>query len=169
MRLHIKLLYCLAVLLVFVIPTWAEPDFSGTWKLNVRESNFGSLGDSGSLFGPDEAIRVIDQSGSFLKVRLFQSGGTDEITAELIFRTDGTECTNELEVYSLTSKMYWKGDNLLVKSHLEIDPFYPDLEDLWDLSEDGAKLTINRRLRAMSGADYQKLVFDKQELGGLIL
>lgn len=162
-RQQLKFLHSLAVLLMFVIPAWAESDLSGTWKLNLSETDFGYLGDSGTLLGPDEAIMMIDQDGSVIKVGLFQAGGSGEIKSDLIYYTDGTECRNELEGYALTSSLYWKGDDLMVKSHLAMDPFYPDFEDLWVLSEDGNKLTINRRLRSVAGDDSQRWVFDKQQ------
>jgi hypothetical protein len=48
------------------------------------------------------------------------------------------------------------------QSGLAMDPFYPEMVDRWTLPEDGRKLTITRRLRAMSGEDSQKFVFNKQ-------
>lgn len=157
------LLINLAIFLFFTVPALAESDFSGTWKLDLLETDFGLLEASGSLFGPDEAVLVIEQEGSVINVGLSQNGATGIIKTELIYRADGSECKNKLDEYVLTSVLKWMGEDLMVKSNLDMEPFYPNLEDLWVLSEDGNKLTINRNFSSESGKDVQKWVFNKQQ------
>ena len=153
----------MALFLVFVVPALAESNYTGTWNLNLSETEFGYLGDSGSLFGPSEAVLVIEQKGSVIKMGLVQNGTTGVIKSDLIYRDDGSECKNELDDYAMTTTLKWIGENLMVKSSMDMAPFYPNLEDLWVLSEDGNRLIINRKLSSDSGDDNQKWVFDKQE------
>ncbi len=160
---RIKALLILTTLHTMTVAALAEPNYTGTWRMNPQESALGFLKESGTLFGPYEVIQTIDHAGSVLKIELVQQGGSGEIRADLTYLTDGSECRNELEGYILTSKLAWDGDVLVVRSSLAMDPFYPELVDRWTLSEDGRKLTITRRLLAMSGEDQQELVFERQE------
>ena len=136
-QLQLKILLSLAVLMIVAVPARAGSDFSGTWILNLPESDLSLLGTTGTLFGPDEAVMKIEQEGPVIRIGLFQSGGTGEIKADLIYHIDGTECSNTLDDHHMTSSLRWEGENLSVKSQIDMAPFYPELEDLWVLSEDG--------------------------------
>ncbi len=162
-QLQLKNLLRLAVLMIVAVPARAGSDFSGTWKLNLLESEFSLLGTTGTLFGPDKAVMKIEQDGPVIRIGLFQSGGTGEIKADLIYHIDGTECANTLDDHHLTTSLHWEGENLSVTSHMDMAPFYPELEDLWVLSEDGNKLTVKRRMNSDSGGDSQLWVFDRQQ------
>lgn len=153
----------LVVVIAVMGSSMAGSDFSGTWKLNLRESWFGMLDGTGSLFGPSEAMQQIEQLEQEIRIKLVQKGGTGEINADLVYRLDGSECINELEGYKLTSRAEWEGERLHINGSLEMSPFYPELDDLWSLSPDGKKLIIERQFQSSSGGDTQKWVFDRQE------
>ena len=129
MRIRIKNLVPLVVFQIVLIQLFAESDFTGTWKMNLEESDFGYLESSGTLFGPNKATQTVRQEGSIIRVEWVQQGSTGEIRAELTYQTDGSECRNKLEGYALRSKVDWNGDDLLVESSLEMDPFFPDILD----------------------------------------
>lgn len=163
MRKGIRVLGILSVLSLMVVPALAGSDFNGTWRLDAQKSWFGLLDGTGSLFSPEVATMVIRQDGDLITVKLFQSGGSGDIATDLNYRTDGSECINELEGYKLTSRVRWEGDSLLIQGELDMSPFYPEMEDRWSISEDGKQLTVDRTLDTMSGGDEQTWVFRLEE------
>lgn len=151
------------IMLLLSVTTLAEINFSGTWKMNIQESDPGCPCRTDRLSVPDEAVRTVRQKGSVIMVSLLQTGSSGKLKAELTYLTDGSRCTNELEDCHLVSEARWDGNDLVVKNHLETDPVFPDWEDRWTLSGDGKILTIERNLCSMSGLDCQKFVFDRQD------
>jgi hypothetical protein len=141
----------LITLLLVPVPAYAETNLTATWKMNIQGSYFGYLEDSGTLFGPKEITQISEQSSSMIIVELIQKVSSGEIWSKPTYITDGSECNNELEGYTLTSRVTWKDNNLVFKNSLAIDPYNPDFLDRWILSDDGKKLTINWRLESLSG------------------
>ena len=142
---------------------FAETNFSGTWKMNIQESDPGCPCRTGTLMAPEEAVQTVKQKGSVILLSLVQHGSSGELQAELTYITDGSRCTNELLDCRLVSEARWDGSDLIVKSHMETDPDIPDWEDRWTLSGDGQILTIKRNPCTLSGLDCQKFVFERQE------
>ncbi len=129
-------------------------NFSGTWKMNVAKSKFGS----------DDAPRAIavifEQHGLNLSEALTITGSEgEERKFDLKFTLDGKESTNQLgegEQAKSTAKM--EGDALVIELQGRQGPF----RRRFTLSEDGKVMTIlvNRSEGGTEKTDT--IVLDKQ-------
>jgi hypothetical protein len=152
-----------STMLLLSVSIIAETNFSGTWKMNIQESDPGCPCRTGTLMAPEEAVQTIKQKDSVILLSLIQHGSSGELRAEMTYMTDGSRCTNELEDCRLVSEARWDGSDLIVKSHMETSPDIPDWQDRWTLSGDGQILTIERNPSSLSGQDSQKFVFERLE------
>lgn len=134
-----------------------QPNFSGTWKMNVSKSDFGVLG------GPDSRTDVITHKDLAI---------TDEVTAEgaqgkqqytVKYTTDGKECINQINGREVKSTLKWDGKTLVITSHLVFNDNDVDARGTWSLSEDGKTLTIAVHYASAMGETDQKFLLEKQE------
>ena len=138
----------LALPLAIVLPTMAQPNFSGTWKLDKSKSTSGHLPAHPSM------IWEISHEGSQLKVHFKISRDQGEVEHDAVFTTDGKECSNG----PLTSTLKWDGDTLIIDSKHKDFSSYERLS----LSTDANTLTVTRITRAQGRENEEKLVFAKQ-------
>ena len=151
-------LVCLAI----AFTPWAQskPDFSGTWKLNIDETEFQSAKPASATFS---AVRTVEHKRNELRlkverVRNGQKSGFNFVTIPI--DTGRAHESNEAGI--ITAQ--WKGETL----HFDYlynpgtDREAQRTED-WALSPDGKKLIDQEWARQPDGQELRyKVVFDKQ-------
>lgn len=153
-------LACLAI--AFAVLGQAKPDFSGTWKLNIAESEFaGGAKPSPSAVS---AIRTIQHSGQAVRLKIErvnngQKSGFDFVTIPI--GTGEPHVSNEAGI--ITAE--WN-DQTLHFAYL----YNPGTEressrsEDWTLSADGKKLIDREWGRQVDGREVRStLVFDRQD------
>lgn len=155
--------FAAGLILLLVTSAWAQkarPNFSGTWNLDVAKSDFGPAPP------PDSMVAVIEHKDPSLKMSTTQKGLEGEFTNERSLTTDGKENTNrvrtvvgEQEVKSTTS---WNGRKLAIAFTLDVQGTVLDINDSWELSDDGKVMIVLRNMKSAQGDLAQKIVFNKQ-------
>ncbi|MCK5795326.1 MAG: hypothetical protein KAH12_11505, partial [Anaerolineales bacterium] len=56
-----RLFLFVSTILLLSVPIFAETNFSGTWKMNLQESDPGCPCGTGTLMAPEEAVQTINQ------------------------------------------------------------------------------------------------------------
>lgn len=152
----------ISVLLVCVVVLDAQtkPNFSGTWKLNTLESDFGLLP------APASRTDVIQHNDPSLKVVTEQVGaqGTQSDVADYV--TDGSDCANRVGSRDVKSKVFWQGNDLLIASIVYLDDSQVNSSSVWTLSNAGRTLTQRNHLQIATRDIEQTLVFDKVDAAG---
>jgi hypothetical protein len=146
----------LAVLLGATSQAWAQPNFSGEWKMNPVKSNFAPLPQ------PDKLVRKIVQHDSHLKIRTTQFGQQREIVTDLAYTTDGANCKNIISGQEVTGNARWNGDTLLIESKREMQGMAIVQRESWTLSTDGQTITIANHVETPQAAFDITIVLDKQ-------
>ena len=136
----------------------AHPNFSGRWRMVKDKSEFPHATQ------PDMIIRVIDQRGSTLNIHTIQTTGTVTKTADVSYFLDGSTSTNTLNNHEATSKTFWDGPALNIRTTLKITNGEDELvEDRYELSEDGNTLTTTSHVSTPKGGTILKLVCEKEK------
>ena len=149
-----------ATLLTILITAGAlaqsQPNFSGTWKMNVAK------GDYGMLPPPESRTDAIQQSGDTVtqKVSAVNQQGKQEYT--LAFKTDGTETVNKIADREMKITAKWDGAALAVTTKLSLQGQDILVQSKWTLSEDGKTMNQAVHLAAAMGEMDQKVVYEKQ-------
>jgi hypothetical protein len=146
----------LAVLLAAASYAEGQPNFSGTWKLNVSKSDFGPLP------GPDSRSDVIEHSEGGLKDKVSVSGQQGKQDYILAFKTDGSETLNKVADREVKVSAKWTGPALAVTTKLSFNDMEIKIDANWTLSADGATLTQAVHLSSSMGEADQKIVYEKQ-------
>jgi hypothetical protein len=133
-----------------------KPDFSGTWVLNVANSEFGILG------GPNSRIDVISHKGSSLSDDITAVAPQGKQEYKNNYTTDGKQAVNKLGTLEIRSTAKWLGRNLVISSKYVVNNANISSEATWTLSPDGKTLTMTTRFKGSVGDTSQKLVFEKQ-------
>ena len=139
----------------------SRPNFSGTWKLSASQSEYGDK----RAAVPDSLIWKVNQLGDHFTytVEGLRQGKKNGFTAEVEI---GGRPYESDEAGIITAR--WKGNNLVVDTLYNPDnDRRSSIEEMWILSEDGAKLTDNVVYHVPKTAKNQadvifKRVFDKQ-------
>lgn len=137
----------------------ARPDFSGTWVLDLKKSNYDNQYVSGS---PTRSVTLVISHGEpEIKVtRTFALLDGEERTAEFVYYTDGRGEKNEIvgrDRVSLggtaASESKWKGARLVIRGTEHVKAFGDvtrvDFTEKWELSADGNTLTQTREYDAL--------------------
>ena len=142
------------ILLAFAlaVAAMAQPNFSGTWKLDKSKSTSGHLPAHPSM------IWEISHEGSQIKVHFKISSDKGELEHDAVFTTDGKDCSNDVAGSPFTSTLKWDGDTLIIDSKHKHFSSYEKLS----LSTDAKTLTVTRIIRAQGSENEEKLVFAKQ-------
>ena len=151
-------LVCLAIALT----SWIQstPDFSGTWKLNIDETEFvGGAKPSPARFS---AVRTVEQKPKELRLKIErtangQKSGFDFVTIPI---GRGEHVSDEAGI--ITAE--WKGDTL------HFNYLYnpgtarqSERTEDWTLSLDGKKLIDREWFKGADGQERRStVVFDKQ-------
>jgi hypothetical protein len=137
--------------------TGTHANYSGTWKLNVDESDFGPLPPSASR------TDIIEHSDPALKDTVSDDGAQGKMDYVLNITTDGKEATNNAGGLDTKSIASWDGPNLVVNTKLSFQGTDVAIKAVWTLSADGKTLTQNSHLNAGPiGEADQKFIFEKQ-------
>ncbi|HTS77927.1 MAG TPA: hypothetical protein VMG40_17070 [Bryobacteraceae bacterium] len=85
-----------------------KPDFSGNWKMDAGQSDFGGAP------APDSLTRKIEQSGPSVTFTDEQMSGAGNDKAVRKYTTDGSETTYQWMGSEVKSAAHWDGDALVI-------------------------------------------------------
>jgi hypothetical protein len=136
----------------------AKPDFSGRWRMVKDKSDFGGFAV------PDAVVRVVDHHDPTLNVHTIQTTGDKTTSADVSYFTDGSLSTNVINGHEGTSKAYWDGPVLVIRTSMK-DSKNEDvnIEDRWELSDDQQILTNSSHIETPKGQVDMKLVSIRQK------
>ncbi|HZS55611.1 MAG TPA: hypothetical protein VFA65_14515 [Bryobacteraceae bacterium] len=138
----------------------AHPNFSGRWRMVKDKSDFARAAM------PDMIIRVVDQQGVTMNVHTIQTTGTTTKTADVSYFIDGSPSTNVINNHQATSKTFWDGSVLEVRTTMKLSNGDDELiEDRWELSDNGNTLTTTSHVSTPKGGTILKLVCEKEKTG----
>lgn len=132
----------------------AGTDFSGTWRLNAEDSDFGMFP------APEKMTYHISHETSKLIVAWDFTGSRGEMNGKATYCTDGTEVTNTFGKLALTSRAHWDGDVLKVKMWGNSGGESFVFKDTFTL-ETPSRLRVKRFVDGPGGTVKQIMVFDR--------
>ncbi len=135
-----------------------KPDFTGSWRLSLRESRFGFL--------PPAKLRVdtITQSATGIRIVTRQIDTNGDHTVERVLPLDGTPVEVLVLGRTRTISAHWDGDDLLVETHNEVSGRLRRIEDRWSLSPDRESIKVSRWHGNPGGAVRQEIVLWREAL-----
>lgn len=146
------------VLLIAVAHAADKPNFSGIWKLDTAQSDFGPQTP------PNDAQYVIRHIGSKLSFNYTQDGNTSRVD---ITPDNEERITSSNADFNTWTRAYWSNQSLVLESR-ERRKFGTQPAtgsgwiSRWSLSEDGLQLIIERTIRNGDHEAKQRIVFTKQ-------
>lgn len=154
----------LAIALVVVAAAFAQndatathPNFSGRWRMVKDKSDFAHAAM------PDIIVRVIDQQKQTMNIHTVQTTGTVTKSADVSYFLDGSPSTNTINNHEATSKTFWDGSALNVRTELKLSNGDEEvIEDRYELSDDGNTLTTSSHISTPKGGTNMKLVCQKE-------
>jgi hypothetical protein len=134
-----------------------KPDFSGDWKMDPSQSDFGGSPP------PDSLTRKIEQAGSSLILTDEQTAATGHDKAARKYTTDSKETTYQWMGSEVKSAAHWEGNTLVIVGKVDASGTEILVNSTLSLSADGKTLTENDKLVA-GGNEIGafKIVFVKQ-------
>jgi hypothetical protein len=129
----------------------AEPNLSGTWKLNHDKSDFGRAPRPGAV------VTKIRQQGGELAAQSTANGRVNEYRWTL----DGKESVNVIGGNEVKAVAGWRGPILQVRSKTTVQGTPLAMTDQYSLSADGREMTIFRTINGPQGEIEQRYVYDK--------
>lgn len=137
-----------------------HPNFSGRWRMNKEKSDFAKFKM------PDMIVRAIDHHDPTLNVHTVQTMGGKTNTSDVSYFTDGSVSNNVINGREATSKTYWDGNALVVRTEMKTAKNDDEqIEDRYELSEDGTTLTTTSHVVTSKGDTTMKLVSEKERVG----
>jgi hypothetical protein len=133
-------------------PMMAAADFTGTWTLNVAQSQYGQFP------APQSMTRVILMSGSTLTMITNQKGASGEVSTTLKYTLDGKPNENG----ESKGVAHWEGENLVIESSREAQGIVLTQRDVWILSADKKTLTVQSHVKLPNGEFDVKQVFNSR-------
>ncbi len=134
----------------------AIPNLSGTWVLQVAQSEFGQIP------GPEARTDVIDHQEPRLTIQRAVTAGGESTTANLTYLVDGQPHHNMVGPTELVSVLHWEGEVLVMISTVDSDDGSLTFTDRYALSPDGKTLTQQRTLSVQGQELAQRLVLTRQ-------
>lgn len=137
--------------------TGATPNLSGTWKLNVSKSDFGSMP------GPDSRMEKIDDNEPSIKISSTWTGGPmgdGSMTIDLL--TNGKETTSSMFGTDAKNIAKWDGSALVVNTTFKMQDSDVAVKSKYDLAADGKTMNIASHISGPMGEMDMKLVYEKQ-------
>ena len=128
-----------------------KPNFSGDWKLNLAQSDFGKAPP------PHAMSSHIEQNDSQISVVSKTSSPEGSYSSEYKWVTDGRDNVNTVHGNEIRASVIWSGPALIANAETSVHGVALTLVDRWTLSDDGRVLTINRTVIAPQGNAEQKL------------
>ncbi len=135
-----------------------QPNFAGTWKLNIPKSNFGQLPP------PASQTDTIEDNEPSIKIAEDQKGGMmGDFSLTTALSTDGKETTSPgMGGAPTTSAAHWDGVALVVDSKASFQGSDIKVKDTYTLSSDGKTLTEVTHVESGMGNFDSTSVYDKQ-------
>jgi len=132
----------------------AKPDFTGTWKLNVKKSEFG--GEP----GPDSLVAKVEQTNNVFKYVVDGSANGQDFHQELETPIDGKEHPGP-EGFPGTVMMKWDGPVLVME--MKMDDGTVVYQARIQLSADGKVITRDTHGKNPEGVESKNHeIYDKQ-------
>jgi type IV secretion system protein VirB10 len=125
----------------------AEPDFSGTRKLNPERSHLGAL-----PLAPATVMMIVHSGG---KLRCF------EAPIDWSAALDGKSARSESDGVVTNVALKWEGAALLINALVSGGRGDYTQMDRWRLSRDGSTLTILRQIVRRTGESESTLVYER--------
>ena len=126
-----KKLFLLVLALSLAALAQDQPNFSGTWELQVAKSEFGPLP------APESQVSVIDHKEPKLQIKVTSKTAQGEQISTRNLTTDGEENTNQVGSNTWKSKTRWEEKVLVTESNFELQGNKIRIKDRWTLSGDG--------------------------------
>lgn len=133
----------------------SKPNFSGSWRLAVAKSDFGSAA------APLSMLTKIDHKEPEILVRSAVTTAQGAYDSEYRYVTDGRENTNTIRGSEIKSRVRWEGSVLKVLAHAMNGGSQVEFADEWTLSTDKKALTMARIISAPQGKVQQRYVFER--------
>ena len=145
----------IAVTVLAGVPAAADkPNFSGDWKMNVAQSNFGALP------GPSSIVRKITHAEPSLVIVEQQEGGLGDQTTTRKYTTDGQDMSFESGGAVVKGNAVWEGDALILTS--TVDAMSVKFTDRMTLTGDRRTLVSAVHISSPQGDLDIMIVFDRQ-------
>jgi len=138
-------------LFLLALPLFAEPNFTGSWMLNLSKSQYGQFP------APEVMLRSVTYTSGTLTMSTYQKGAQGEVSTELKYSTDGKPSING----DSHGTARWQGDMLIIESAREAQGVKLTQSDQWTLSPDGKTLTVAIHVTLPNGEFDVKQVFEK--------
>ena len=132
------------------------PNLSGTWVLQIAESDFGMVPP------PDSRTDVIDHQEPRLAVKRTTSAQGTTTVADMTYAVDGKPHKNNAGTTELVSTLKWDGDVLVMVTTTQAPQGELVITDHYTLSPDGQTLTQARVLAIQDQTLAQTMVLKKQ-------
>lgn len=146
----------LLALAVAPLEAQSPPNLSGTWILQVAESDFGPLPP------PERRTDIITHDEPRLVVQRMTLSQGQEASLELTYTVDGEPHENDAGGAVVVSRLSWDGGVLLMISTVSSPQGEVMLTDRYSLSDDGQTLTQARVLQVQGQEFSQRMVLKKQ-------
>lgn len=136
-------------------------NFSGRWRMNKEKSDFAKFKM------PDMIVRVIDHHDPTMNVHTVQTNAGKTNTSDVSYFTDGSISSNVINGRDAQSRTFWDGGALVVRTDMKTAKNEDEqIEDRYELSEDGMTLITTSHVVTSKGDVTMKLVADKEKVGG---
>ncbi len=148
-------------LLFFCLPALAmcqaKPDFSGRWRMVKAKSEFHGFKT------PDIIVRTVDHRDPTLNLHTVQTTGSQTSISDISYFTDGATANNVINGRNAQSRAYWDGAALVVHTDMKNSKGEAEqIDDRWELSEDGQTLTTKSHIVTEKGGADLTLVCSKE-------
>lgn len=134
----------------------SPPNLTGTWILQVAESDFAPLP------APERRTDIITHDEPRLVIQRMTVAQGQEASLELTYSVDGEPHENDAGGAVAVSRLNWDGNTLVVITTVSGMQGEVVLTDRYSLSPDGQTLTQARTLQAQGQEFAQRMVLKKQ-------
>lgn len=136
----------------------AKPDFSGRWRMVKDKSNFAGFTT------PDLLVQVVDDHSPTMNVHTVETKNGTTSTADVTYFTDGRQSSNVINGRDATSKTYWDGPVLVVRTDMKDSKGDEvEMEDRWMLSQDKQTLTRSSHVVTSAGGEVDLTLVCQKE------
>src|SRR5579872_768849 len=136
-----------------------QPNFTGTWKLNVAKSDFGMLP------APASRVDVITQTADMIKDDVNAESDQGKVAYVANLKFDGSETVVHAMGRDIKTTAKWEGSTLVTTQKFDYEGAEINVKNSWTMAPDGNTFTINVHLASPMGEMDQKQVFEKQSGG----